>query len=331
MTAPRCIVAGENFETCSRTLDRTFRFSPTPEVRQLFLYVLGLAAERFNMTLYGLVVMMNHYHLEGYDNDGRLPKFKQYANSLIARALNRLQGTRDSVWSGRPYGHLRPGDRDDLMRRLTYILANPAAADLVQKAEHFPGLIILPSDIGRTLVVERPKFFFRECMPETVELRFEVPSEFQELGVEAYVKELWSKLRAEEDAHRQRRKREGKGVLGKRRCRRVALHGRPSERENAFSLRPHIAAASCETRRQALRELRAFRDAYRRAYAAWRSGKRETAFPPGTYWMCWQAGCPMAATDPAAWMTRSATRPPPAGPELGGPASPSPTSRAVPS
>lgn len=332
MTAPRCIVAGANFETCARTLDRTYRLMPTPEVKQLFLYVLGIAAQRFNVTLYGLVVMMNHYHLKGHDNDGRLPRFKQYANSLIARALNRLQGTQDSLWSGRPYGHLRPGDADDLMRRMSYIMANPAAADLVQRAEEFPGLIILPSDIGRSIEVERPSFFFRKSMPKKVTLRFEMPPEFEEMGLEAYAGELWDHLRAAEEMHRNRRKRDKKGVLGKRRCRRTALHGRPHQKEKAFGMRPAVSAASQETRRQALRELRTFRDAYRVAYAAWCRGDRETAFPPGTYRMCTMAGCPMSTAGEAAWLTNARpSRPPLVAPARGGRASPSPASRGVPS
>ena len=46
MTPPRQILPDTTIEITQRTLDRTFRFLPERRVRDLVLYVLGVAAER---------------------------------------------------------------------------------------------------------------------------------------------------------------------------------------------------------------------------------------------------------------------------------------------
>ena len=292
MTPPRQILPGTSFEICTRTLARTYRLLPCAQVNNLFLYVLGVAAQRYGITLYGLVVMITHYHLLGLDLHGRLPEFVCYFNSLFARALNAYQGLDDKVWSGDGYHLLRPQSADDLLERMTYIMSNPVSADLVDRAADFPGVLINPRDIGRTIIVERPNFFFREdsTMPERVELRFEVPEEFTALGREQYVDLLQQKLRVREREARSERRADGRVVLGCRRCRQAALGRRSRTWEQWFRLRPTIAARLKAQRVEAIRDLKAFRARYYEALAAWREGVDDVVFPPGTWWMCQFAG-----------------------------------------
>lgn len=236
--------------------------------------------------------MITHYHLAGFDALGLLPEFQRYFNSLFARALNCRQGLDDKLWSGDSYHLVRPQCAHDLRRRLAYILANPVAADLVARAADFPGLIILPRDIGRTITVERPKFFFPEDseLPETVDVRFEVPPEFAELGRDGYVAMLEADLRESEQQHRERREAEGRSVLGSDRCRKARLGDHSRTFEKWFRLRPTIAAKVKAERIAAIRVLSSFRARYREALAAWREGDRGVLFPPGTWWMCRFAG-----------------------------------------
>ena len=292
MTPPRQIFPDQNFEICTRTLSRTFRLLPTSVISNLFLYILGVAAQRYGITLYGLVLMVTHYHLGGKDRWGVLPEFVQYVNSLFARALNAHQGLDDKVWSGDGYHLLRPCSENDLLCRMVYILANPAAADLVNRAEDFPGLIIRPDDIGRTLTAYRPDFFFSSegVMPEKVEVRFEVPDEFAHLGRDAYVKLLKEQLRCRECEHRDERKAAGRVVMGADRCRKVAAGRRSASFERWFKMRPTIAAKVKRERIAAIQELQSFLDSYAAALAAWRDGDRDAIFPPGTWWMCRFAG-----------------------------------------
>ncbi len=289
MTPPRQILEGASFEICSRTHSRTFRLLPSREVNNLFMYLLGVAAQRHAVELHGLVVMATHYHLLGNDRDGRLPDFARYFHSLLARALNCYQAKHDKLWSGEGYHLLRPQSAADLEHRMVYIAANPAAAGIVNRAEDFPGIVIGPDDVGRIVHATRPEFFFRESMPASVAFRFEVPAAFKEDSA-GYVQRFETALREREWEHRKERRAAGRSVMGAGRCRAAVLGQRSRSYEQWFQLRPTIAAKMKAERMAALQALRAFRDSYREALGVWRSGNHGVTFPVGTWWMCRFAG-----------------------------------------
>lgn len=313
MTPPRCVLANETIELTQRTLNREFRLLPRREINQLFLYVLGVAAERYGVVLYGLTVMTTHYHLCMRDVEGQMPAFALYLNSTVARALNALQGRSDKVWSGRGYHDLHPQTGRDVVRRIVYGMANPGAAGLVNRIEDYPGVAIRPDDIGRDIVVERPKFFFRQdgVMPDTVTLRFEIPPEFEELGLDAYRALLWERLRDAEKSHRKQRRADGRAALGAKKLRQVALGQRASSWERWFALRPKIAARVKAERLRAIRALKAFRAAYRAAWQRWMSGDRDAVFPRGTWWLPRYAGALVDSETCESRATRGRRRPRP--------------------
>lgn len=273
-----------------RTLARTFRLLPTREINNLFLYLLGVSAARYGVRLHGLAVMATHYHLQGNDRDGKLPKFTRYLHSLFARAVNCHQGLDDKVWSGDGYNLVRPQSANDMLARIVYGAANPAAAGIVNHAEDYPGVVIRPQDIGRTITATRPDFFFRTSMPATVELRFEIPDAFAHMERDAYVAMLERALSEREWQHRNERKAAGQSVMGAKRCRAIALGRRSRSYEQWFQLRPTIAAKMKSDRIAAIRALLAFRDHYRAALTEWRSGNHAVVFPVGTWWMHHFAG-----------------------------------------
>lgn len=290
MTPPRQILPGQNFEISCRTHGRVFRFLPTWEVKQLFLYVLALGAERYNITIYGVVVMANHYHLQGRDNDGRLPAFVRYVNGLLARAINALQGRDDGVWSADGYCLLRPQSNEDLVGRMVYLMANPVEAGIVRRAVEYPGIVTLPAHVGTSTVIERPSFFFREGgpAPKEVTLRIEAPPGFG--GVEAWRKRISEALKACERACLKERRDAGLGAAGASKAARVRVGEAPRTRELWFRMRPSIAAREKSVRIAAIRALRAFREAYRAALTRFRDGETDVEFPAGTWWMVRHAG-----------------------------------------
>lgn len=306
MTPPRQILPNQVFDVCSRTLGRTFRLVPSVQVTELFYYLLGLLGPKHGIQFYAAVQMSSHYHLVGLDTLGRLPLFMQEFNSLLARALNALQGLEDKVWSGDGYGLVRPVGEQDVLGRIVYALSNPSAADLVHHAEDHAGAISRPSEIGITRTIERPAFFFRALkgkVPDRVTLRFDVPEAFAGLGRDGYVALLRSELSAVEQQHRATRKAAGRTVLGADRCRSVRHNQRSGAWERWFAVRPAIAARRVADRVAALDRLREFRDRYIAALARWREAARSAAcaavdglaapgsalldvvFPAGTWWM----------------------------------------------
>jgi putative transposase len=292
MTPPRLVLPDTNVEITQRTLGREFRFLPNAEITNLVLYVLGVGAQRYGVSLYGFVLMVTHYHLAARDVRGNMPDFVRYVNSLLARALNARQGECDKLWSGSGYVAVRPQSRDDLLGRLVYGLANPAAAGLVNRVEDFPGLVITPAMIGVDLEATRPDFFFsdKSTLPERVTVRFEIPPEFEAMGIERYRSLLWERLREREAEHREERKRADVSVVGAKRLRQVACGQRSTSWEQWFTLKPTIAAKLRADRLAAIGALRQFRAQYREAWERWRGGDRATRFPAGTWWVVVYAG-----------------------------------------
>lgn len=292
MTPPRRVLKDTPVEITQRTLARTFRFLPRREINDLVLYVLGVGAERYGVSLYGFVMMATHYHLTARDVHGNMPAFVGYVNSLLARALNTLQAENNKVWSGSEYVAVVPRAPQDLLGRIVYGLANPAAAGLVNRVEEYPGVVVTPARIGTAITVKRPEFFFKEGgnMPASVTLRFEVPPEFEHLGLAAYRALLWRKLRDREADHRAERRREGRSVIGAKRLRQAKCGDRSRSWEQWFTLRPTLAAKVRAERIAAIRALQAFREAYRSAWDRWSAGDRTVVFPAGTWWVVVYAG-----------------------------------------
>jgi len=292
MTPPRRVLKDTPVEITQRTLARTFRFLPRREINDLVLYVLGVGAERYGVSLYGFVMMATHYHLAARDVRGNLPAFVCYVNALLARALNTLQAESDKVWSGSEYVAVVPQSPQDLLGKIVYGLANPAAAGLVNRVEDYPGVVVTPDRIGVSITVKRPDFFFKDggSMPTSVTLRFEIPPELEHLGLDVYRALLWRKLRAKEAAYRADRRQDGRSVIGVRRLRQAKCGDRSRSWERWFTLRPALAARVRAERIAAIRALKTFREAYRSAWERWSAGDRTVMFPAGTWWVVVHAG-----------------------------------------
>lgn len=286
MTPPRQIRAGQTFEITSRAIERAFFFAPTGVITQLFLFLLGVYAKRRGIIVYGVVLMSNHYHLLGLDVRGNLPDFVRDLNSIFARALNVHHGRDDKIWSGDGYHLVRPVNPQDVMHRMVYLAANPAAAGLVNRAEDYPGAVVTPRSIGVPKTHRRPDFFFSEDgpWPDQVELSFEVP-ECMEMTRSEYVAAFSAALKEREWEHRRERRAKGCGVIGADACRAVTPADRPRRREKHGRRKFEVACKDERSRIAAVRQMKAFREAYWVALEEWRQDVSGVVFPQGTWWV----------------------------------------------
>ncbi|MFT6398026.1 MAG: hypothetical protein ACJAYU_002781 [Bradymonadia bacterium] len=296
MTPPREIAAGKTFEITSRAINRTFFFAPTGVITQLFLFLLGVYAKRRGIILYGVVLMSNHYHLLGLDMRGTLPDFVRDLNSIFARALNVHHGKDDKIWSGDGYHLVRPINPEDVMHRMVYLAANPAAAGLVNRAEDFPGAIVTPSAVGLTRVYRRPDFFFSEQgpWPETIDVTFEVPA-CMEMTKSEYVAAFSEALKEREWQYRRERRAQGKGLIGAAACRLVTPAERATSDEKHGRQKFSVACKDDACRVAAIARTRAFREAYFVALEEWREDVSGVVFPHGTWWVRRFAGAAVRA------------------------------------
>jgi REP element-mobilizing transposase RayT len=296
VTAPRQVLPGTTYLVTRRCTQRQFLLRPTPLTRRIFLYVLAVAARRYNVQVHAFCVLSNHSHLVVTDPDARLPQFMQYLNSLVARATNASLGRWESLWASSSYSAVPLRSREDVVAKTAYVLANPVAARLVRSGRDWPGPWSNPEQIGGAPdVATRPSQFFSATgsMPERVALPLTTPPGFECAG--EFRRRVLDALAVEEETARTEAASSGRGFLGVTRV--LAQHpfGRPAQAEPRRKLNPRVAARDRWKRIEALSRLAAFVARYRDAYEQRRAGI-DAVFPAGTYLLAIAHGVPCAAT-----------------------------------
>ena len=287
MTAPRQILPGTVYLVTRRCSERRFFLRPSALTNDIFLFVLAVAAQRFQVEVHAFCVLSNHYHLAVTDVLGTLPAFMQYLDSLVARATNASIGHWEGFWSSEvSYSAVSHASPDDVVAKVAYVLANPVAAGLVSHGRDWPGLRTAPEQLGRaTLVARRPRKFFRPNgdMPETVSLELTTPAGFASAAeFQARAAEATYALEAE---RRREHQLAGRSFLGRARVLAQRPSARPAPGEPRRELSPRVAARDKWKRIEALSRLAGFTRAYRDAWNALQAGVRDVVFPAGTYLM----------------------------------------------
>ena len=273
-----------------RCTGRMHLLRPDAATTQTFLYCLAHAAEQTGVTLMFSVAMSNHHHTIIYDPDDSLSEFMRYLHGLVARAMNCLRGREELFWEKVQANDTHLVDLNDVLTRIAYAATNPVKAQLVERAEHWPGVNTIDAFLrGTSLTVQRPKHFFRDDgdMPEQLTLTLGWPEHLCPVqDARVAVRGL---IDAIEARARQDRVSQGRRVLGADAARKVDFNSRPSTREPRRRLRPTIAAGDSAARIAAILSYRAFREAYRAARERLIKGL-SALFPPGTYWLRRNAG-----------------------------------------
>jgi REP element-mobilizing transposase RayT len=287
MSPPRPVFPGKTYLVTRRCSQREFLLRPSPTANAVYLYLLAVAARRHGILVHGYCVMSNHVHLVITDPDGCLPKFKQYLNSLVARAMNVALRRSEAFWASNvKYSAVSLESPSDVLEKAVYVLANPVAAGLVASGREWPGAWSAPELLGSgSILLHRPSFFFRKKgpMPETAELELTAPpgfgsnDEFRIMLAEALASRE-SDIQASMTA-------EDREFLGRRAVLAQRTSARPSTREEFGALHPAVASRDKWKRIEALAQLVAFRREYRIALAKLRGGVRDVVFPRGTYWL----------------------------------------------
>ena len=128
------------FFVTARCIHSRFLLRPSPRVNKLIIGVLARAVERFDIKLYGLCFLSNHYHLLlSSRNAASLAAFMQYIGSNIAREIGREHEWREKFWSRRYYSSIVL-DEAAAEERMRYILANSVKEGLVKHPRYWPGV-----------------------------------------------------------------------------------------------------------------------------------------------------------------------------------------------
>jgi hypothetical protein len=271
-----------------RCSERRFFLRPDEETNNAFIYCLVLAAKRAKVDVTFSVAMSNHHHTGIHDPNGNFPIFTEHFHGLLARCQNAYLGHFENFWSAEPTSVVRLVEPNDVLDKMTYAFTNPAAADLVDTIDEWPGVATFQSTLtGGHLTATRPKHFFRDDgdMPEAVILQIARPHGFQDLGQGAWSSLVTERVRASEAAHRQRRADKGIAVLGRAKILQQNPFHFPSSHAPRFHMNPRVAAKSKWARTEAVLRNRSFVERYRDAFLGHMAGLAGIVFPFGTYWM----------------------------------------------
>jgi REP element-mobilizing transposase RayT len=288
MTLPRQVVPGRDYMVTRRCSERRFFLRPNEDTNNAFIYCLALAAKRAKVDVTFSVAMSNHHHTGIHDPDGNFPIFTEHFHGLLARCQNAHLGRFEAFWSSEPTSVVQLVEPNDVLDKMTYAFTNPAAADLVDTVEEWPGVATFQATLsGGHITATRPKHFFRDdgSMPEVVSLRIARPSGFETLRQSEWASLITEHVRAKEADHRQRRAAKDITVLGRHRIlQQNPFHG-PESHVPRFQMSPRVAAKSKWSRIEALVRDRGFIEKYRDAFLGHIAGLANIVFPFGTYWM----------------------------------------------
>jgi putative transposase len=254
-----------------------------------FLYCLGLAAKRCGVDVVATCAMSNHHHTVVYDADGVLPDFMQYFHLLMAKSINCLRGRWENMWASGGPSAVELVESEDVARAVVYTLSNPVKDFLVDTVAHWPGVNSWAAmRRGELMHATRPKMFFTENMPESVEFAVGVPEgaggwkNGGDGGAAAFVGGVASGIAEVEAAARQQRMETGRRVVGRAVVLRQSPFSSPTSHAPRRQMSPRVKCGSKWHRIEALTRNRAFVQAHRKARICWLAGL-PFEFPLGTW------------------------------------------------
>jgi REP-associated tyrosine transposase len=282
MSHARQVFPGATVAVALACSERRFFLRPGRWENRKIRFLLAHYAEENGIELHGFVFMSNHVHMILTDPRGRLPKFMEQFNAMVARVLNRHLDRRGRLWESTPYRSWVLETREELLDHLVYLATNPVEAWLVKSPSRWPGLISLPSHAGTKRNVKPPPrgLFGRghegSALPASATLQLHLPPYFREEGLERYRRLFQRALDARlAELHARAGSYSGRGAV----LRLDPFSAPKSARGGpSFGLIPALTNATREKRQ----ELKLWREAVRYAFLRWQVDKT-TEFPYGTY------------------------------------------------
>lgn len=292
MTVPRLIRPNATYAICRRIEGRRFLLRPDSRLTALFVWTLAVVAKRHAVIVHVAVVMSTHYHLVVTVPNGNVCAFMHDLNLLLANAIAVLRKyVSGVVWAPGQLSIVELKTPRAIVEQIAYAIANPVKAGLVHCSKDWPGLTAAVRDIGnRSMSAARPDFYFTgEQWNEHREASLELvlPTRLAKIGAQRAHALLAAELERQEIAARAEVKSQGWTVMGAVAAANTSPYRQAKSWRQLGKLVPHIAAGTGEreARIDAIRELKAFRAAYRAAKEEWIAGNRDVVFPAGTYWM----------------------------------------------
>ncbi len=323
VTPPRQIHPGQLCFITVRAVNRCYRFAPTRKALDIIWYCFARTLHKYRgcIEAHEFLWMSSHYHLVLTDRGGRLPRFMEELNSLLARALNALYGIQGTAIE-KGYNLVAVATEDKLVEHCVYTLANPCSANLVERSHQWQGVSSQRLEYGVPITVTRPqhglwggpcrhvdraasqaskraRYGGRSKLPEVVTLELTRPQimpELSDAALRGYIREL---LHERERTLVDARRKERQVVMGWAAAQKVSFRAAPEQTEERFGTVPSYSASTAAARSSAGERRRQFLRHYYDALRRFFGGERAVEFPLGTWLMKVRFGvtcCPLPAT-----------------------------------
>ena len=260
----------------SRCIQSRMLLRPSRAGNRLIVGVFARAAQRYDVRIFGLCVLSNHYHLLiATPNASTLSSFMQYVNSNLAREMGRLHDWREKFWSRR-YRASAVLDDAAQVDRLKYIFTNSFKEGLVKHARYWPGVHSHSALVEkRPLVgiwIDRTQGHLRGH--EELALKFHQLPCLSDLSDAAYLDRMRELSRkAHQECERP------KEFLGQKRILAVEPHTKPKITTRSPAPLCH---AGCQMLARAFKvAYQAFVEMYKQTFEAFRDGLQQVVFPRG--------------------------------------------------
>jgi putative transposase len=291
MSTPRRIEPKVTYLVTRRVILRHMLFSPSPQMNQILRYLLAIIADHHGVQVHAFCVMSTHVHLVVTDVRGTLPKFLHAFHRTVALCVKALLQWDDVVWDKSPTSAVRLETPAAVVEKIAYVIANPVTAGLVSRAYEWPGATVTADDVGQgSIRARRPEVYLNPKNPlwtEEAALLITLPPGVEPADGDAFRRQVAAEVaRLDGSAHAQMEE-EGRTFLGVEAVLAVPHTARATSEEPRVDRNPSFATGrnQGEALHRAAAAMHAFRATYRSALTRWRSGERDTVFPPGTWWM----------------------------------------------
>ena len=291
MTNARIVEPGLPVFLTRRTVCRFYLLRPDRELTESFLYCLAVAAEEFGVLVHSACVMSTHVHLVITDVRGVYPDFLRRLNRLFANSTKVLRGWGHEVFNASGPSAVLLRTPGAVVDKCAYTVANPVACGAVKSHRDWPGFVTRVEDMGKLRrTVKRPAWYFAEDgdMPESAELRIELPPALVELHGEEKARRLVAEsLEAKEKEARAEVRARGHVFLGAERVKKASPYKRAKAYEVFGALDPNWATTGGgkQAYLEEAERYRTFQATYRVSWDRWASGDRDVVFPYGTWLM----------------------------------------------
>lgn len=313
---PRRIISGKVYELCFRAR-KGLPLPPTLTINAIIAGVMARVQRDYKVTICHYLWMSNHAHFILVVKDANQSmKFYMELQKKLTEAIKKLLSiNRLNLWEGTPMVALVP-DVDTVMERISYLYANPAAADLESSIDKFCGMSSWDAfaksgntvDSKNTKTVPWIRNRDMETLPHPALSRhqdkfysekFKTNAKKQHVltvepnawmscfgikkseEIQKINKTIRGQILLREHSYEEKRKEKGKSVLGSRR-----LVAEPILKEHVPKKKNKKIFLIChdkDLRISLIAEFQEFHSRRRERYEEWKLGDFSSNWPPGCY------------------------------------------------